>query len=262
MAGAHHVLPTRTSPLGSRDDMVEVQLGARESFCAVLAGVSITRVDVLAAEADVTTGHPVVTGQLNHPGNRHGAADEAESRGPRRADLTPAIETEGFVGRIDGPRGFRIEKDARASHRGHMNRQKTAVQDQSLAREAPPGPRVRTGLRLFGCCCVTSRHFCHGETQPAPGSWRERAIPKTYRSEAPGVKKHLLFRGPAMATLGVGRTSGSCRPARIRLMDRMVCAEIAPAAVPSDSPARGRMLIFRPPWIRKTAQRPSSARRH
>ena len=151
MAGAHHVLPTRPSPLGSRDDMVEVQLGTRESFCTVLARIAITGVDVLAAEADVTTGHPVITGQLDHPGNRHGAADQAESRGPRRADLTPAIETEGFIGRVDRPRGFRVEKDARAPHCRHVDRQKTAVEDQSLAREAPPGPRVRSGLRLFGC---------------------------------------------------------------------------------------------------------------
>ena len=53
MAGADDVLPHRHAALRARDDVVEVQLRAREAPPAVLAAVVVARVDVEAAEAHV-----------------------------------------------------------------------------------------------------------------------------------------------------------------------------------------------------------------
>src|SRR5262249_6136927 len=59
-ARAHDVLPGGESATRTRNDVVEVQFGARELIAAVLAGALIAGKHIEAAEAHVAPRHPVV----------------------------------------------------------------------------------------------------------------------------------------------------------------------------------------------------------
>src|SRR5271155_2258732 len=67
MARAYDVLPRRHAAARARDDVVQVQLGARQLLVAVLAGVAVAGEDVEAREADVPLGHALVRRQQQDP---------------------------------------------------------------------------------------------------------------------------------------------------------------------------------------------------
>src|SRR5262249_29505226 len=79
VTGADDVLPGRRATLRARDDVVEVQLGTRESPATVLAAVVVARVDVEATEADVAPGHPVVTKQQYDAWHPDRPVDQADA---------------------------------------------------------------------------------------------------------------------------------------------------------------------------------------
>ena len=67
VAGTDDILPNRCAALGAGNDMIEIELLARQPPTAVLASALIAGVDVIAAKTDLSLGHPVVSDEQNHP---------------------------------------------------------------------------------------------------------------------------------------------------------------------------------------------------
>src|ERR1017187_6024514 len=114
MARAYDVLPRGHPATRARNDMVQVELGARQFLVAILAGVAVAGEDVEARESHVALGHALVRGQQQDP--RH--ADEAVHY-PQPLMLNfdrqvaPTVEVEGVILLIDGLRNALIKQIGR-----------------------------------------------------------------------------------------------------------------------------------------------------
>lgn len=124
-AAANDVLPGRLSALGSRDDVVEIELGARRHAVTILAGIRIAGENVRAAEANVFARNPVVVAQHDDPGNRNLSGqylDEIPASGHWTASQAPAIKVEHFVVFIDCVRAAPVDQREGSADRCHVNR--------------------------------------------------------------------------------------------------------------------------------------------
>ena len=112
-AAADDVLPGGAPALRAGDDMVQVQLGARQLAPAVLAHVAVAHVDVVAREAHLGLRDAVV--KLKHDDARHPdrpvhGANEVVAAVDFDGQLRPALEVEGLELRVDDARDTEIEQ--------------------------------------------------------------------------------------------------------------------------------------------------------
>src|SRR5450432_1803945 len=116
-AAADHVLPGGAAPLRARDDVIQVQLGARQLFAAVLAGARIAHVDVVAREANLGLRDPIVKLQDDDPRDPDRAVDRAHDVIPAAEldrQIRPGVEVEGLELGIDDARDAQVQQRKRA----------------------------------------------------------------------------------------------------------------------------------------------------
>jgi hypothetical protein len=133
-AAAHHVVPGRATAARARNHVVQVQLRARQLPAAVLAGVVVARVDVVAGKAHLGPRNAIVDLQQDHARHADGAIHGVDHVVPHLGrKLGPAVEIEGAKLPIHGLRGARVEERERPLHVGHVDGLKMPVQNQNRA---------------------------------------------------------------------------------------------------------------------------------
>src|SRR5580704_4639130 len=122
MARAYDVLPRRHPSARARDDVVEIQLGARQFLVTILAGVAVARENVEARETHVALGHAFVGRQQQHARDANEAVYEAETLVLNfNRQITPAFEVEGVILLINRLGYALIKQRKRAFYRRNVN---------------------------------------------------------------------------------------------------------------------------------------------
>src|SRR5271156_455208 len=98
MARAYDVLPRRHPAARAWDDVVEIQLGARQFLVAILAGVAVARENVEARKAHVTLRHAFVGRQQQHARDADETVYQPEALVLNfNRQIAPAFEVEGVI---------------------------------------------------------------------------------------------------------------------------------------------------------------------
>jgi hypothetical protein len=105
--------------------MVEIQFAARKLVTAVLASVTIPRVDVEPTEPHLPLGDTVVGDQQDDSRNAHDAVDEANRLVVhRQTEIGPAVKVKSAILFVYGVSDVLIKQRECASDGRNMNRQK------------------------------------------------------------------------------------------------------------------------------------------
>jgi len=116
--------------------VIQVELMARPSLTAVLAGAFVPGVNVVSAEANLALGYSVITHQKDDTWNPNRPIDHADRfvmHGYR--EVTPTFEIKGLVLRIHGFGDSLVKQDESPAHRGDVDRQIRTIKNQYLGIE-------------------------------------------------------------------------------------------------------------------------------
>src|SRR5262249_37590774 len=127
-AARHDVLPGRATAERTRDDVVEVQLGAQRLPAAVLTRELVPREDVEAAVADVTPGHAVEVLEHDHSWHAQAPAGRPDLLAAFRRETAPRIEVEGLVRVVHGQRAAGEDQREGATRGRDVDREVGSIQ--------------------------------------------------------------------------------------------------------------------------------------
>ena len=116
--------------------MVEVEVLPGKSFPTVLTGTVISCINIKAAEANLSLGHPIIPDNKNHPRYPYDTVHQSDGfimNGYRK--ITPAMKIEGLILLVYGSGKPLIEKIKGPAHGGDMNRKIGAIQHEHLGVE-------------------------------------------------------------------------------------------------------------------------------
>ena len=116
--------------------MVQIQFLTRVSAVTVLTGTLVSRIDIVAAEANLPFRNSIVTYQENDSRHPDNAVNQSYRLVPHRdGEITPAIEVKGLILRVNGFCNPLIKEDEGTTHRSDMDGKIGPIEDQDLGIE-------------------------------------------------------------------------------------------------------------------------------
>ena len=135
-ARAHDVVPTRRPAAGTRDHVIQVQLVARKSAAAILAGTFVTNIDIVTAEPNLSVRYPIIPNEENHARDANRLIHQPDRLiMEAHGEIGPALEIISLVLLVDNARDAKVEEIESTADRSDVNGYERPIQHQDLCVE-------------------------------------------------------------------------------------------------------------------------------
>ena len=116
--------------------MIQIEFMPRPSLTAILAGAFVTGIDIIAAEAHLPLGHPVITNEQNNPWNSDCSIDHPDRFFVQgHGQIAPAGKIKCLVLLVHSFGDALIEQSECPAYRSDVNRQIGTIEYQYLGIE-------------------------------------------------------------------------------------------------------------------------------